>query len=91
MSRTRYIASCHSGCGAIPLTELGKPCPICHASLSDGRQVRTPYVGGELVGAYPTGPKDNPWPVIKDGPQRGQTIVPSLSALKKYDRNVTWQ
>lgn len=93
MSRTRYVAHCLACDANLRLTKIGSPCSSCGKPLSDGRDFRTPYAGGELVGAYGSGPKDAPWPEIKDGPLRGQNIVPSLKALKRHGREtgVTWQ
>lgn len=88
MSRTRYVAHCSTCDANIRLTELGKKCPACKKPLSDGRVFRTPDVGGELIGAW-----GSPFPEIKDGPNRGMNVAPSLKALKAAGRRqgITWQ
>lgn len=94
MSRTRYLVHCLA-CDATfrPSLPLGAPCPSCKQALSDGKRMRTLYVGEELIGAYGSGPPEAPWPEIKEGPQRGMNVVPSLKALKAWGNRsgVTWQ
>lgn len=89
MSRTRFVAHC-SACGKSTgkCLEIGTKCPACKKPLSDGRVFRTPYVGEELIGAW-----GKPFPEIKDGPNRGLHVAPSLRALKKagFRQGVTWQ
>ena len=94
MSRTRYVAHCQSCDATLPkLMQLGESCPSCTQALSDGRRTRTPYAGEELIGAYGSGPPEAPWREIKDGPLKGQNVVPSLRALKNWGNRTgtVWQ